>query len=84
MNEFPVRKDFLSYVEGETDLEPALQEQILRMLGSDPNLRQEFAEIKRDLYLVDAQIPFYIETDEFKNEIAGLYKSWTALRNRRA
>jgi len=80
----PDRKDFLDYAEGAIGQDTLVQRQILSLLASSPIIREQLAEIKKDLYLVSAQIPDYSPDVNFGAEVGKLSQTWIqAVYNRK-
>lgn len=75
----PERKDFLRYAENDTELSPEVQKAVLILLASSSTVRKEVAELKRDLYLVDVQVPDFLPTVEMGVELAKLSDTWVSL-----
>jgi hypothetical protein len=72
----PDRRDLLDYAENAAGQDAAVQKRILQMLASSQVLREHMAEIKRDLYLVGAQIPDYAPDASFGVELMRLSQTW--------
>jgi len=79
----PERKDFLRYAENDLDLPPEVQKAVLTLLASSSTVRKEVAELKRDLYLVDVQVPDFLPTVEMGVELAKLSDTWVSLLYKR-
>lgn len=75
----PDRQEFLDYAEGTAGQDAEVQRQILKLLASSPVIREQLAELKRDLYLASVQVPDYIPSAEFGAEITRLTQSWAQL-----
>lgn len=75
----PDRKDFLDYADGARGIDAETQRRILQMLASSSILREQMAELKRDLYMVGAQVPEYAPSAAFGAEITKLAQSWVRL-----
>jgi hypothetical protein len=75
----PDRQEFLDYAEGTAGQSADTQRQILKLLASSPVMREQLAELKRDLYLAAVQVPEYIPTPEFAAELTRLTQSWAQL-----
>lgn len=75
----PDRQEFLDYAEGAAGQSTDVQRQILKLLASSPVMREQLAELKRDLYLASAQVPDYTPSAEFGAEITRLTQSWAQL-----
>ena len=76
MPPLPDREDLLDYVENANGQDAEVQKRILQMLASSQVLREHMSEIKRDLYLVGAQIPDYSPDAAFGAEIMRLTQAW--------
>jgi hypothetical protein len=74
----PDRKDLLNYAEG-TAQEAAIQKQILQLLASSPIIREQLADLKKDLYLVSTQVPEYKPDLAFASELTRLAQAWLKL-----
>lgn len=74
----PERQDFLDYAEGSCS-DALLQKRILQMLASSPVMREQLAEIKRDLYMVSSQVPDYAPGAPFGAELSRLAQTWLQL-----
>lgn len=72
----PNREDLLDYVEHASGQDAEVQRKILHLLASRQILREHLAELKRDLYLVSAQIPDYAPDAAFGAELMRLSQSW--------
>lgn len=79
----PERKDFLDYAEGASLQDAATQKQILNLLASSSVMREQLVELKKDLYLVSAQIPDYVPEAQFGAEVSKLAQTWLELIYRR-
>lgn len=77
---FPDRKDFLDYAEGHPLSDPEVQRQVLKMLASSRLYREQMAELKKDLYLVDVQVPEYVLSASYVSKLAKLSQSWIELQ----
>lgn len=55
------------------------QRQIMNLLASSPVVREQLAELKRDLYHVAAQVPDYRPDAAFAAELAKLSQNWSQL-----
>lgn len=75
----PDRQEFLDYAEGVSGQDSEVQRQILNMLASSPLVREQLAELKRDLYLVNSQVPDYRPDAAFGAELARLSQNWVQL-----
>ena len=73
---FPERKDILDYVEGAAGQDSEVQRQILNLLASSSVMREQLVELKKDLYLVSAQVPDYAPDAAFGAEVAKLTQTW--------
>ena len=76
----PERKDFLDYAESSSAQDPELQKQILRLLASSQEYREQMAELKKDLYMIEVQIPEYPLRASFAADLARVSKEWIDLR----
>jgi hypothetical protein len=72
----PGRNDLLDYVENATGQDVEVQKRVLQILASSQVLREQMAEVKRDLYLVGSQIPDYAPDASFGAEIMRLTQTW--------
>ena len=72
----PDRKDFLDYAEGTTLQDKQVQRNIMNLLASSPLMREQLAELKRDLYLVSSQVPDYLPEAQFGAELSRLSQAW--------
>lgn len=75
----PDRQDFLDYAEGAHDQDKEVQKRILSVLASSSIMREQLAELKKDLYLVSTQIPDYPMSANFAAEVSKLAQSWIKL-----
>ncbi|MGZ3693756.1 MAG: hypothetical protein ACXWQO_06120 [Bdellovibrionota bacterium] len=75
----PDRQEFLDYAEGTAGQSSDTQKQILKLLASSPVMREQLAELKRDLYLAAVQVPDYFPSTEFAAELTRLTQSWAQL-----
>ncbi len=71
----PDRKDFLDYAEG-TSQDKEVQRQILNLLAASPVMREQLAELKKDLYLISSQVPEYRPEAQMGAEVAKLAETW--------
>lgn len=76
----PERQDFLDYAEGTPGQNSDTQRRIMNLLASSPVMREQLAELKRDLYYVSAQIPEYQPDAPFGAELARLSQNWVQLQ----
>lgn len=72
----PEPQDFLDYVEGASPADPLAQARVLQLLASSSQLRERCAEWKRDLYLVEVQIPEYRVSPQFGADLTKLAGNW--------
>lgn len=79
--EFPSQEDLIRYAEG-IPSEPALEKQIKKILASNSLVRSEIAEIKKELYRLECQLPQYNLSPEFGAELAKMSEAWCSLRAR--
>ena len=70
-------REILRFAEGISDLNPDREEQLLSQVASSPDLRQKIAELRRDLYLVECQIPEYEPSVELLLEAEKLSRVWS-------
>lgn len=75
----PDRQEFLDYAEGSAGQSAEVQRQILKMLASSPVMREQLADLKRDLYLASVQVPDYVPSAEFGSELSRLAQTWSQL-----
>jgi hypothetical protein len=75
----PDRQEFLDYAEGVAGQDSEAQRQIMNLLASSPLVREQLAELKRDLYHVAAQVPDYRPDAAFGAEVAKLCQNWSQL-----
>lgn len=75
----PDRREILDYVEGSAGQDAEVQKRILNLLASSPVMREQMAELKRDLYLVSTQVPEYAPQAAFASEISKLSQAWLQL-----
>lgn len=73
-------KQLIRFAEGGIDLESDQEEIILKQVATNGELRKQLAEIRRDLYLVDCQIPEYNLNPEYIIELNKLGQAWLKLR----
>jgi len=73
----PDRQEFLDYAEGVVGQDSETQRQIMNLLASSPVVREQLAELKRDLYHVAAQVPDYRPDAAFAAELAKLTLNWS-------
>jgi hypothetical protein len=79
MMRLPGRDQLLDYAEHASGQEAEVQKRILQILASSQILREQLAEVKRDLYLVSSQIPDYTPDSAFGSELFKLSQSWLQL-----
>lgn len=72
----PGRDELLDYVENATGQDADAQKRVLQLLASSQVLREQMAEVKRDLYLVGTQIPDYSPDASFGAELMRLTQTW--------
>lgn len=72
----PDRSDFLDYAENAGGQDAEMQKRILGMLATSPVVREQLAELKRDLHLVAAQVPDYGPEASMGPELVRLSQSW--------
>lgn len=72
----PERQDFLDYAEGALLQDARVQRQILNLMASSPVIREQVVELKKDLYLISAQVPDYHPEAQFGADVAKLAQSW--------
>jgi hypothetical protein len=77
--ELPEQKDFIDYAEGRACRTNEVQRQVLQMLATSPELRKQVAELKKDIYLVNAQIPEFEADPAFAQELRGVAEAWLRL-----
>lgn len=75
----PDRQEFLDYAEGVAGQDFETQRQIMNLLASSPVVREQLAELKRDLYHVASQVPDYRPDAAFGAELAKLSQNWAQL-----
>lgn len=75
----PDRNDILDYADGAHNIDAETQRAILNLLASSPILREQMAELKRDLYFVSTQVPDYHPTAAFGAEVTRLSQAWVKL-----
>ena len=76
---FPDREDILQYVEGAQHVEGPVQKQIFQLMASNAVLREQIAELRKDLYEVETQIPDFSYTETFDKDLRGLAQTWLKL-----
>ena len=64
--------ELIRFAEGGTDIDPELQEFLVRQLASSSELREELGTLRKDLYLVSCQIPEYAISSDFEMELQKL------------
>ncbi len=72
----PGRDELLDYVENASGQDAEIQKRVLQLLASSQILREQMAEVKRDLYLVGSQVPEYSPDANFGAEIMRLTQTW--------
>lgn len=72
----PDRNDLIDYVEHSAGQDSEVQMRILHLLASSQILREQVAELKRDLYMVTTQIPDYVPEPAFGAELLRLSQTW--------
>lgn len=72
----PDRDDLIDYVEHASGQDAEVQKRILHLLASSQIMREQVAELKRDLYKISVQIPDYAPDAAFGAEIMRLSQSW--------
>lgn len=75
--------EILRFAEGCADFAPDVEKEILAQIASSPDLRRRVAELRRDLYLVECQIPEYEIAPEFLLEVNKLAEVWLGMRLKR-
>lgn len=75
----PDRQDFLDYAEGAYDQDKEVQKRILNLLASSSVMREQLAELKKDLYMIGSQIPEYPMSTSFAAEVSKLSQNWAKL-----
>lgn len=80
----PDRQEFLDYAEGVAGQDSETQRQIMNLLASSPVVREQLAELKRDLYHVAAQVPDYRPDAAFAAELTRLSQNWAQLNLNRS
>ena len=75
--------EIIRFAEGLSDLEPDLEAEILTQVASSPDLRTRIALLRRDLYLVECQIPDYQMATEYLLELNKLAEIWVRMRMER-
>lgn len=73
-------QDLIRFAENVGELSPENHRKIMEQVVSNPHLRKRVARIRKDLYLVDSQIPEYSISAEFHTDLKNLAELW--LRNR--
>ena len=71
-------REILRFAEGISDLDADREEQLLSQVASSPELRRKIAELRRDLYLVECQIPEYRPSAELLIEAEKLSRLWSS------
>jgi hypothetical protein len=72
----PQYQDFIDYAEGVTLRDADLQRKVLQMLAVSSELRQQMTVLKRDLYLINSQIPDFECEAAFNEELRLVAQSW--------
>ena len=72
----PDRQELLDYVESAAGQDAEVQKRILHMLASSQVLREHLAELKRDLYIVNSQVPDYVPDAKLGAELVRLSQTW--------
>jgi len=75
----PDRNDLIDYVEDTAGQDREVQRRILHMLASSQVMREHMAELKRDLYLISAQVPDYAPDASTGAELLRLSQTWVQL-----
>jgi|GEM_PF-5555703 len=75
----PDRNDLIDYVEDTAGQDRDVQRRILHMLASSQVMRESMAELKRDLYLISAQVPDYAPDASTGAELLRLSQTWIQL-----
>ena len=75
--------EIVRFAEGLSDLEPDIEAEILTQVVSSPDLRKRIAALRRDLYLVECQIPDYQMAPEYLIELNKLAEIWVRMRMER-
>ena len=76
------KKDFWDYANA-SHRDPNRTNQIAMLLVKDPNTRKQMALLKRDFFLLDAQMPKIELNREFSYEIAKTCNEWLKLNRRK-
>lgn len=76
------QSDLLAFIEGNRDANPSVGQKILQELPTNPKLRQRMAELQRDLYLVDSEIPSVQPSAQFLLEVNKLGTVWLEQQQR--
>lgn len=75
----PDRDDLLDYVEDAAGQDKEVQRRILHLLASSQLMRENVAELKRDLYLASSQVPDYAPDAHLGAELMRLSQTWVQL-----
>jgi hypothetical protein len=71
-------REILRFAEGISDLDADREEQLLSQVASSPDLRRKIAELRRNLYLVECQMPEYRPSAELLLEAEKLSRIWSS------
>jgi hypothetical protein len=72
----PDRRDFLDYAESAGGQDAEVQKRILSMLATSTVVREQLAELKKDLHIVASQVPDYGPDASLGPELVRLSQSW--------
>ena len=76
----PERNEILDFAEGARGQDAETQKKILHLLVSSQIMRQQVADLKRDLYIIDVQVPDYSISKELGAQMAQLTQAWVKLQ----
>ncbi len=76
MNHELDEQELICFVENATELDPDAHKRIMEQVAANPDLRERVARIRKELYIVDSQIPEYDISREFHEELKSLAELW--------
>lgn len=83
MVKLPSRSELMSYAEDCPIDRKDARLQIIQLMGQSPQFREKMAELKKDLYLIEAHIPDFEPTTDLAKDLGELARAWMAMKWRR-
>ncbi len=72
--------DLIRFAENASELSLDAHRSIMEKVAGDPELRKKVAQVRKDLYLVETQIPEYSISTEFHGDLKNLAELWLKSR----